>query len=183
MNIHVLLRVTLRRFGELMVKSFLCSSIITAAFDTLELFPSEKPVMLTFLCAGALVFFIINIVKLRYCYYDLKGQKEYYAANFIAYFLFMLAGLITISINNFAYTWVFGITKFLRFTESGPPKYLSAAIFHAVMLLAIVCAPVGMSWTKSLNRGRIQRDPDEYYEDILLSHEDLEKQKENGNLE
>ena len=182
MNLQVLLRVSLRRFGELMVKSFLCSSIITAAFE-FDLFPSEKPVMLTFLCTGALVFFIINIVKLRCCYYDLKGKKEYYVANFIAYFFFMLAGLITIYINNFAYTWVFGITKFLRFTEAGLPKYLSAAIFHAVMLLAIVCAPVGMSWTKSLNRGRIQRDPDEYYQDIRLSHEDLEKQKENGNLE
>ncbi len=182
MNIKLLLRVTLRRFGELMVKCFLCSSIITAAFE-FDIFPSEKPVMLTFLCAGALVFFIINIIKLRCCYFDLKGQKEYYCANFIAYFFFMLAGLITIYISNFAYTWVFGITKFLRFTESGPPKYLSAAIFHAVMLLAIICAPIGMAWTKSLNRGRIHRDPDEYFKDILLTHEDIEKQQKNGNLE
>lgn len=177
----LLLRVIKRRFIELIIKSFLISSIITAAFE-FGIFPSEKPVMRSFICTGAVIFLIINIIQLRYCYYDLKGKKEYYVANFIAYSLYMLAGLITILINNEAYTWVFCITKFLRFTESGPPKYLSAAIFHAVMLLAIVCAPVGMAWTKSLNRGRIHRDPDEYYKDILLTHEDIEKQQ-NGNLD
>lgn len=176
----LLLRVIKRRFLELIIKSFLISSIITAAFE-FDIFPSEKPVMLTFICAGAAIFLILNIINLRYCYYDLKGKREYYIANFIAYSFYMLAGLITILINNEAYTWVFCITKFLRFTESEAPKYLSAAIFHAVMLLAIVCAPVGMAWTKSLNRGRITRDPDTEFEDILMTHEDFDEQ--NGNLD
>ena len=83
----LLLRVIKRRFIELIIKSFLISSIITAAFE-FGIFPSEKPVMLAFICTGAVIFLIINIIQLRYCYYDLKGKKEYYVANFIAFPLY-----------------------------------------------------------------------------------------------
>lgn len=93
------------------------------------------------------VFLGINIVMLRNCYVAFLGKKQYYTVNLCAYAMFAVVNIgayIILPVDG--YTWLFVITKILRYSrlELVPP--LGIMIFHLLLLFSIPLAPIGMSW-------------------------------------
>ncbi len=93
------------------------------------------------------VFLAINIVMLRNCYVALLGEKQYYTVNLCAYVIFAgvnIGAYVILPVDG--YTWLFVITKILRYSriELVPP--LGIMIFHSLLFVSVFLAPIGMRW-------------------------------------
>lgn len=135
-----------RRFLEIAGSCILLSVVISFLCKISALPDGSRELVIGLYIATA-VFLVINIWLLRACYYLLRNTKQYFIVNYGAYFAF---GLITVLAYELfspeAYTWLFAITKFARYTNLYLPTVYSAAIFHMAMGIAIPLAPIGMSW-------------------------------------
>ena len=135
-----------KRFSEIAGSCVLLSAVISFLCKINALPDGSRELVIGLYIAAAL-FVVINIWLLRACYYVLRNTKRYFLINYGAYFAF---GLITVLayklFSSEAYTWLFAVTKFARYTNLYLPTVYSAAIFHIVMGLAIPIAPIGMSW-------------------------------------
>ncbi len=136
---------TVRRFLEM-----LFWSVFLSAFGILFNFSGiagSKKMLMVFLTLGTLAYLLLNLHQLKQCFYDLQDKKMYYYSNFIAYFLFVIVSLLVyVLAGNTAYAWCFAITKFLRYSPLGISNLVSALIFHGLLLLVIIIAPIGMDW-------------------------------------
>ena len=141
-----ILYVAYKRFLEILGSCVLLSVIISFLCK-INALPDGSRELVIGLYIAAAVFLVINIWLLRACYYLLRNTKQYFIVNYGAYFAF---GLITVLVYKLfspeAYTWLFAITKFARYTNLYLPTVYSAAIFHMAMGIAIPLAPIGMSW-------------------------------------
>ena len=141
-----ILYVAYKRFLEILGSCVLLSVIISFLCKINALPDGSRELVIGLYIAAAL-FVAINIWLLRACYYVLKNIKVYFFVNYGAYFVF---GLMTVIIyklfSSEAYTWLFAVTKFARYTNLYLPTVYSATIFHVVMGIAIPLAPIGMSW-------------------------------------
>ena len=135
-----------KRFTEILGSSILLSAVLSFLCKCNAL-PDGSRELVTGLYIAAALFVAINIWMMRACYYVLRDTKIYFVVNYGAYLAF---GLITVLVyklfSSEAYTWLFAITKFARYTNLYLPTAYSAAIFHTVMGIAIFLAPIGMSW-------------------------------------
>ena len=118
------------------------------------------------------VFLAINIVMLRSCYVAFLGKKQYYTVNLYAYAMFAVVNIgayIILPIDG--YTWLFVITKILRYSrlELIPP--VGIMIFHLLLFFSVFLAPIGMSW--------VHRSAEEKYvgEEMVPPRMDEEKVK------
>lgn len=104
----------------------------------------DNMVAVTLMCA--VVFVAINTAIMRDNMYTLIITRRYFKANFLAYFAYVLLGVIVYFIDpsNMLYTWMFMITKFLVYSALDWPTWLSAMIFHMIMIIAIFAAPIGL---------------------------------------
>lgn len=101
--------------------------------------------MLLFLSLGAALFLYVNVRMMRDCYYDIRGGMYYFVGNYAAYLIFMAVSLLLYFFGGSGiFTWLFAITKFVRYTGGGVSNLVSTLIFHAVMLLSVLLAPLGM---------------------------------------
>ena len=122
-------------------------SVIISFLCKIDALPDESRELVIGLYIAAALFVAVNIWMMRACYYILRNTKQYFIVNYGAYFAF---GLITVLayklFSSEAYTWLFAVTKFARYTNLYLSTVYSAAIFHVVMGIAIPLAPIGMSW-------------------------------------
>lgn len=142
-------KVIIRRFLELLIPCVAFSAIAVAL--NVYLFNGSKlaPFIIAFI--AAVIWFAINVYMLRCCYIGMQNKKDFFIANFIAYALFGLCTVIVyLCFSKEVYSWVFAMTKFLRFTRLSDyfahPIVYSVAIFHLLGGLMICLAPIGMSW-------------------------------------
>ena len=149
--LEIVLRVATKRFFEMLITSGALSTAVTALF-IFNALPSRTVYIFACLTFSALAFLVINIGMFRNCYLDMEGDKTYYLSNYLAYFIFMLAGFLTYEISNEAYTWLFAITKFVRFSYLSASKSVSAVIFHAIMLLTVLTSPIGLGWVRNVGK-------------------------------
>lgn len=142
---NIALRIIIRRFLEL----FLTSTVVSVVLTLLNLgkILAGKNTLLVGMTAGVLVFAAMNFKMLRNCYFDLRDKFLYYTSNVAAYALFAMLGVVVYLISpSRAYTWLFAVTKFLRYTNAALAVPYSAAAFHLIGLLVIFLAPIGMGW-------------------------------------
>jgi hypothetical protein len=65
--------------------------------------------------------------------------------NFLSHTIFAgINFLVLMFANNVVYTWLFSITKGLKFLNVD--LIYSVLLFHFIQLLCIVVAPIGMGW-------------------------------------
>ena len=140
-----MIRIIFRRFLELLFSCALLSAI-AVGLNFMEFFTTKTNVFfITFF--GAVIWFLLNTIMLRRCYFDLRNKQVYYISNFIAYALFGLCTVIVyLCCSSAVYGWTFAITKFLRYTNLNISTVISTAIFHFFGGLMVLLSPVGMGW-------------------------------------
>lgn len=131
-----------RRYGELIITSFVLSVIATLL--NISQAVSLKPYVLLMLVIGTVIFLVINIVQMRDCYFELGNAPQYYLANLFAYGLFSVTTVVVYKVSNFIFTWIFGITKFMRYLPIDVPAKYSLLLFLAILGIAVLLAPIGM---------------------------------------
>ena len=135
-----------KRFMEIAGSCVLLSAVLSFLCKISALPDGSRELVVGLYIAVAL-FVAINIWMMRACYYVLRDTKVYFIVNYGAYFVF---GLITVLayklFSSEAFTWLFAITKFARYTNLYLPTAYSVTIFHTVMGIVIFLAPIGMSW-------------------------------------
>lgn len=133
-----------RRFIEVMGLNVLLSAMIYGLYKAGVIASTEAGCFLSLL-AGAGVFILQNIRWLRRCRLELPSKRIFYATNFTAYGIFMLINIaLCYILDSETYTWIFAITKFMRYTELHWSSFTSAMLFHAFMIGMIIVLPLGM---------------------------------------
>ncbi len=138
-------RMLLWRTGELFALDIILSAAITFLniIDVLH----GAGMLMAGLCLGAIAFIAVQFFWMRSAFFAAQDKKLYYIANYTAYMIFILVNIgVFFSCGNEPYAWLFAITKFVRFMPFGVSNFVSAVIFHVLMLLAVALAPVGMGW-------------------------------------
>lgn len=101
------------------------------------------------LIGAPVAFFVWNIYKLRLCYKGLGGKSLYYYANICGYGVFALINFCAYQLlPTDAYTWIFVITRFARYSSLGITSPVGITIFHCVLFISIFLAPIGLGWVK-----------------------------------
>ena len=95
-----------------------------------------------------LLFLIANIVSVKNLYHDVVHNIFLcYRLNFISYFLFgMINVYVYLFLPNTVYTWMFAITKFMRYTPLAFSAVHSAVVFHILNAIVILVTPLIMRW-------------------------------------
>lgn len=145
MRITVLLKVIVLRFFQLFFTAAAVSAVLTAL--NLEKVLEWKIPFLSGLYVGLALFFAVDFILMRNCYCDLRDNCLFYIINISAYFVFAaVCTSVYFLCSSEVYTWLFAITKFLRYTVQSFTTLKSAAIFHLIGIAAILPVPIGMSW-------------------------------------
>lgn len=135
--------VVYRRVAELLLPTVVFSLLITI-FNITGLVVKRNNVFFMIL-AFVLVFTIFNFKNLRNCYFDLRNKKLFFVLNFLSHAIF--AGVnfaVLVFAKNEVYTWLFSITKVLKFR--GMDVIYSVLIFHSIQLMCIIASTIGMEW-------------------------------------
>lgn len=141
----ILVKITIRRFFELMITC----AIISAAVTFLNIFDvlTTKGSLCNALLIGLTAFVFVNVLMLRQCYFEFRSNVIYFLVNIPAYLFF--AG-VTIAVyylcSKECFTWLFAITKFAKYSNLDINNRLSLFLFHIIGLLTVTFAPIGMSW-------------------------------------
>ena len=135
----------IRRVLELLITEIVLSLIITILNVVGILTIRYKLFFAILLCIAAFVF--INVFTMRSCFYDLRDRKLHYNLNFGAYFVFFAVNMLSyVILPNEVYTCLFSVTKVLRYALPQATNVTSALAFHAVGVLTVLMAPLGMGW-------------------------------------
>ncbi len=138
--------IIIHRFLELFISNLIISSFITILY-LIGVLGTRAGVCLA-LIAGTVVFFFLNVKMLRYYFYDLKkNTRLYYILNITAYLIFAFISFIIYVLGpSELYTWLFAITKLIKFTANGVATHYSALFFHSIGLALIFLIPLGNRW-------------------------------------
>lgn len=141
----VALRVIIRRTMEL----FFASGVISVALTIMNLggFLADQGSLILGMLVGTAVFVKVNFNMLRDCYFDLVNNTLYYITNITAYLIFAAGGYAVYFLGSQkVYTWLFAVTKLLKYTNLDMAVPYSAAVFHCIGIAAVFAAPIGMQW-------------------------------------
>ncbi len=142
--IRFILRSILRRLCELLF-SCLALSLLLALLCLTGILPDASVKMFAGVYISVIAFLCINIRMLRDCHYEIRDNRVYLAVNLSANVVFALLNLIAYKLlPQYIYTFIFAITKFAKFTPFPINSGYSAVIFHIVMAILILLAPIGM---------------------------------------
>lgn len=135
--------VVYRRVAELLLPSIVLSFLITI-LNIAGLVVQRTGVVLM-ISAFALAFTIFNFKNLRKCYFDIRNKKLFFMLNFLSNIIFACVNFaVLIFAKNEVYTWLFSITKGLKFLDVD--VIYSILLFHFVQLICIIVSPIGMGW-------------------------------------
>lgn len=130
-------------FGCIVPSVFICLLCVTGPMPVGS---TQRDVTLI----GAPVAFIVwNIYNLRWCYKALGGNSLYYYVNICGYSAFAIINICSyIVLPADAYTWIFVITRFARYSSLGITSPVAITLFHIILFISIFLAPIGLSWIK-----------------------------------
>lgn len=174
-----------KRFMEI-TGSCVLLSVIISFLCKINALPDGSRELVIGLYIAAALFAVANIWMMRACYYVLKNTKRYFLVNYSAYFVFGLVTVIAYKLFSAeAFTWLFAITKFARYTNLYLSTVYSAALFHIIMGIAIPIAPVGMAWVHSRAEEKNSREeiiipPRMNSEQIEAANEAIKTEKESN---
>lgn len=135
--------VVYRRFAELLLPTIVFSFLITI-LNVAGLVVKRSSVVFM-ISAFVMVFTIFNFTNLRKCYFDICNKKLFFILNFLSHAIF--AGVnfaVLVFAKNEVYTWLFSITKGLKFLDVD--VIYSVLLFHFIQLICIIVSTIGMGW-------------------------------------
>ncbi len=135
--------VVYRRVAELLLPTIVFSFLITILNITALVVKRNSVVFM--IMAFVAVFTFFNFTNLRKCYFDLRNKKLFYTLNFLSQAIFTGVNFVFLVFEkNEIYTWLFAITKGLKFL--GVDVIYSVLLFHFIQLMCIIVSPIGMGW-------------------------------------
>lgn len=135
--------VVYRRVAELLLSSIFFSLIITFLNITGRVV--NRISIFLMISVFVLVFTINNFRNLRECYCDIRDKKSFFILNFLSHAIFAGINFVVLFFaNSEVYTWLFSITKGLRFLYVD--VIYSVLLFHFIQLLCIIVSTIGMEW-------------------------------------
>lgn len=141
----MIIKVIIRRLCELLLICAIISAIITFFFVAGILYTDTY--LSIALLIGLFLFAFINLRMLRQCYFDLHNNKNYYFSNILSYVIFALVSFGVCKLcSGIIFTWLFAVTKFLKYTNAGISTITSMLFFHIIGILSVLLAPIGMKW-------------------------------------
>lgn len=145
MDINNIKRIALFRTLELTISSIVLS-VVLVWLNVVGYVTSSK-FMGLILMAGAMIFYVYNIMRMRLCYFAVRNKKLYYASNIIAYIIFAVISMIIYFVFGMGiYTWFFGIFRFLRYVIDGVGNPFAVIVFHLFGILSVFAATIGAGW-------------------------------------
>lgn len=139
---HILL-ITLKRYFELSITSAIISTIISL-LNLVGFFRSSSQLAIV-LTSGVVIFTYANYRMQRQSGIDIAGKVMYFLVNGIAYMAFMLSAFVAMRFDNIVFTFLFAITKFLRYSNLNLSILASIGIFHIVGIINMIFAQIGTS--------------------------------------
>lgn len=141
----ILIFITIRRFFELLLTCVAISAGITGLYVSEVLVTQDA--LGAGLIIGLIVFVLVNIPMLRGCYFEFEDNSLYFQVNLTAYACFFATCFAVYHFgSNVWFTWMFAVTKFAKYSNLTVSTFGSALLFHAVGLMMVLFAPLGMSW-------------------------------------
>ncbi len=135
------------RFLTLMIMSIVFSTFATL-LNLKGVLLNSRETLMSGLLGMCFCFLFLDIVLMRKDYYRLTHKRKYRMVNYISHSAYALVNLVMCHFfsHSYAYAFVFSITKFARYTHIEFSPAVSALFFHAILIVAIRYAPIGMKW-------------------------------------
>lgn len=135
--------VVYRRIAELLMFSIVLSVMIT--FLNISGLVVKRNSVVLMISAFVIVFTVFNFINLRNCYFDMCDKKLFFILNFLSHAIFAGVNFAFLAFaKNEVYTWLFSITKGLKFLDVD--VVYSVIIFHFIQLMCIIVSTIGMEW-------------------------------------
>lgn len=172
------IKVAIRRFFELLILCVALSASLTF-LNMAGVLATERSLRIS-LIIGVVVFMVLNTMMLKLCYFAMRNNLNYFAVNTFVYLLFTALSLaIHFLCSNNCYTWLFAITKFVKYSNFHFDTIQSALIFHSIGLLTIILSPIGMSWVFKepviQNTDQAEDEQDDLEQDLIFMSDDPEE--------
>ena len=186
----LILELTVRRVIHLVLGCVVISSLIAILCIT-GIFPDGSGILLGGMSAGVVLYIFFNVKMMRRVFFLVRKRRLYYVINFGAYFVFGLINLCVYKLcSNYVFAWLFAITKFLRYTNLSLSIPSAVTVFHFIMTLAALCAPVGMEWMYEMDErnavgkipGILEVNPLEQKTDKEVEINEIQKETETNTL-
>lgn len=172
------------RFLGLLFSSIIISSLMSF-LCICGIIPDGSTILVVSLYAFTVIFAIINVRMMRDTYCELKSYRLYLAVNLSAYAVFALVNLISYKLfSQFLYTWIFGITKTIRYSSFNLSTLKAIGIFHLIMIIVTLFAAAGMDWVKyeeTEEQELLENAPGFLDPELLQKENDTDKKEENSN--
>lgn len=141
------MRAFLLRFFEISVPEVLLSLAATALFKSGWFLLSVQNCTKVLVIINIL-FIAFNVIRMRQCFFEMRDRVLFYIINYAAYAVFIAINIgLLARLTPERYTWFFAAEK--RWSTAcsfSISNYASAVMSHFIMLVAIMLAPLGMSW-------------------------------------
>lgn len=162
-----MIRAVIIRFAELMLSSAVLSASASALF-CMESFKSNAFNISIILLGVGILFLMFNMFCMRRCFWEIGNYGIFYVTAFVSYVIFAALGFgVYIFFGPRLHMWIFGVSKVVTAMSSYKiPTLYSTMFFHALMVAAILIAPIGI-------RPDIREEGEEGAEDIDESYADL----------
>ena len=135
--------VVIRRVIELLLPSVLFS-VLLAILNVAGIIVQRYHLVLAILIC-VILFTGFNVSNLRKCFCDMHHRKLYYLLNLLSHIIFALINVFCYMImSDKVYAWTFSITKLITYLDVD--TWYSILIFHAIGLITVFAATIGMNW-------------------------------------
>ena len=139
---HIVL-ITIKRYFELFIASTIISTIISL-LNLVGFFRSSSQLAMI-LTLGVVIFTYANYRMQRQSGIDIAGKTTYFLVNGVAYLTFIITSFVALWFNNVVFTFLFAITKFLRYSNFNLSVIASFGIFHIIGIFNMIVAQIGTS--------------------------------------
>ena len=142
----LILELIIRRTMHLLIGCVLISAIL-ALLCTIGILPDGSGVLFSGMLLGLALYILYNVKMMRRVYFIVRKKSIYFLINISAYFIFGLINLCSYKIfSSYVFAWIFSLTKVARYTNLNLSTPYAVAVFHFLMTMAILMAPLGMEW-------------------------------------
>ena len=188
----MILELIIRRTMHLLGGCVLISAIL-ALLCILGALPDGSGMLFTGMLLGLAVYIAYNVKMMRRVYFLVRAKRIYFLINLSAHFVFGLINLCTYKIfSSYVFAWLFALTKVARYTNLNLSTPCAVTVFHALMTIAMLLAPMGMEWMyeyeernavdKSKIPGRLEVNPLEQKPDKEVETNEIQKETEENTL-
>ncbi|MBQ3426235.1 MAG: hypothetical protein IJH37_03705 [Clostridia bacterium] len=136
-----------RRFVEMLLWMVILSALIFGLYKAEVIMPTTTGCFVS-LMIGAILFWLQNFRWLCRCRVSVPSRRIYLIVNYVPYAVIMIISYIILAFyDSQVYTWLFSITKFLKYGEvlsfdtGTATTVISSFVFHLITLLLIWFAP------------------------------------------